>query len=471
MNKFIKKKSLSLYFIIISFGTLTVFFQINYDDLWLDEMSSFYIADPNLSLDQTLFRHRKFDWHNPPLFNLVLKEFFKITDYNPDYARYISFLFGVLAMSFFGILSYQIKKDNSFILSTLLACISIYIIKYSQELRPYSLLLLLSIINIYLYYKVINEFLQKNSSIIFLLFFFVMISLLNYSTNPFALIILFSQISNSLIRLLFFNKKDKLFFVSLIFILVLYLLTNYNYILYQISFTNYMLSADITNVIDGFYFPRFFGSKIMGYTYLLILVFLILYNQKKIFSDKNNYLLLLIVLLYSYLIPFIYGLLRTPVLHDRYIIFVLVPILILVSCLSTEISSKKIKNFIISLILILTLSNHYFEIFNRKINKPEFKEMIKYIKTKNIEKNIIFYDNTETSIFVFNYLKNLTPTMQSDFNLFQFNNNLPKDLKTFWLICYTPRVNFNCNLSDTKNLELIDEEKKYLIEAKLYKFN
>ena len=471
MFKFIKNKSLLLYFIIISFGSLTVFFQINFDDLWLDEMSSFYIADPNLSLDQTLFRHKKFDWHNPPLFNLVLKEFFKVADYNPDYARYISFVFGIFAMSFFGILSYQIKKDNSFILSTLLACISIYIIKYSQELRPYSLLLLLSIINIYLYYKIINEILKKNLSIFFYLFFFVVISLLNYSTNPFALIILFSQISNSFIRLVFFNKKDKLFLVSLIFVLVLYLLTNYNYILYQISFTNYMLSTDIINVIDGFYFPRFFGSKIMGYTYLLILSFLILYNKKKIFSDKNNYFLLFIILIYSYLIPFIYGLLRTPVLHDRYIIFVLIPILILVSCLSNEISSKKIKNFIISLILILTLSNHYLEIFNRKINKPEFKEMIKYIKTKNIEKNIILYDNTETSIFVFNYLKHLTPTMQDDFNLFQFNSNLPKDLKSFWLICYTPRVNFNCNLSNTKKLELIDEEEKYLIEAKLYKLN
>ena len=64
-------------------------------------------------------------------FNLVLKEFFKVANYNPDYARYISFVFGIFAMSFFGILSYQIKKDNSFILSTLLACISIYIIKYS----------------------------------------------------------------------------------------------------------------------------------------------------------------------------------------------------------------------------------------------------------------------------------------------------------------------------------------------------
>ena len=220
MFKFIKNKSLLLYFIIISFGSFTVFFQINFDDLWLDEMSSFYIADPNLSLDQTLFRHKKFDWHNPPLFNLVLKEFFKVADYNPDYARYISFVFGIFAMSFFGILSYQIKKDNSFILSTLLACISIYIIKYSQELRPYSLLLLLSIINIYLYYKIINEILKKNLSIFFYLFFFVVISLLNYSTNPFALIILFSQISNSFIRLVFFNKKDKLFFVSLIFVLV-----------------------------------------------------------------------------------------------------------------------------------------------------------------------------------------------------------------------------------------------------------
>ena len=467
----LKKNSLLLYFVLILLGSLTVLFQINYEDLWLDEMSSFYIADPSLSLDQTLFRHKSFDYHNPPLFNLVLKEFLKITNYNPDYARYISLIFGILAMSFFGILSYQIQKDNSFLLSTLLACISIYIIKYSQELRPYSLLLLSSIVNIYFYYKIIHESSKTNYTIYFSLFLFVLISLINYSTNPFALIILFSQISNSFIRLIFFNKKDKLFFISLTLIVIFYLASNYNYILYQISFKNFMLSSDIVNVIDGLYFPRFFGSKVMGYTYLVILFFLIIYNKKKIFFKENNYLLLFIILLYSYLIPLIYGLVRTPVFHDRYIIFVLIPTLILISSLSFELDSKKIRNFVIFLILTSTLTNHYIEIFKRKINKPEFKEIIKYIETKDIEKNIIFYDNTETSVFVFNYLKNLTPTIKRDFNLIRFENNLPKNFKRFWLICYTPRVNYNCNLPQNKNLDLIDKKVKHLVEAKLYELN
>ena len=139
--------------------------------------------------------------------------------------------------------------------------------------------------------------------------------------------------------------------------------------------------------------------------------------------------------------------------------------------MSFELDSKKIRNFVIFLILTSTLTNHYIEIFKRKINKPEFKEIIKYIETKDIEKNIIFYDNTETSVFVFNYLKNLTPTIKRDFNLIRFENNLPKNFKRFWLICYTPRVNYNCNLPQNKNLDLIDKKVKHLVEAKLYELN
>ena len=72
---------------------------------------------------------------------------------------------------------------------------------------------------------------------------------------------------------------------------------------------------------------------------------------------------------------------------------------------------------------------------------------------------------------VLNYLKNLTPGIKNDFNFAEFNNNLPKDLKKFWIICYTPQVNFDCNIPNSRNLELIDVKKKYLIEAKLYKLN
>ena len=209
----------------------------------------------------------------------------------------------------------------------------------------------------------------------------------------------------------------------------------------------------------------------MGYIYLLTLIYLLLFNRKLFYYKSSNYLLLFIIFIYSYLIPLIYSLIKTPVLHDRYIIFVIIPVILLISCLINEINSKKIKNFITFLILVSTLSNHYIEIFNRKIKKPEFREIINYIKIKGNEKYIFYFDNTESSILVLNYLKNLTPNTQNNFNFAKFNNNLPKDLKKFWLICYTPQVNFDCNIPNSRNSELIDVKKKYLIEAKLYQLN
>ncbi len=462
-----KKQSLLLYLFIVFVGIITIWFQLNYDDFWLDEMSSFWISDPFISFEETIYRHKNFDWHNPLLFNLILKEFLNFTGYDPSYARYLTLLFGSIVIIFFGILSREIKNDNSFLISTFLASISIYIIKYSQELRPYSLLLMLSIINIYLYYKITNQFIVKKKINNFVIISFVVISTMNYSTNPFSLIILFSQITNSLSNFLFFKKKDKFFFFSLFPIIFFYFLLNFDYILLQLNFNEYMLSSDIKNVIDGLYFPRFFGSKIMGYLYLVTLLFLIFYHRKKIFFKKNKYLLLFIIFLFSYLVPLLYALIKAPVLHDRYILFVLIPIILLISCLSAEIESKKIKTSIIFVILTSTLVNHYLEIFNREYKKPEFNNIIKEI-SKSSHKDIVFYDKTMTSNFVYNYFKNLNPQIQEDFNIYQFKNELPNKLSSFWLLCYTPRVDFNCNISSTKSWKLTETKKKFLIEAKLF---
>ena len=43
-----------IYFFIIILGILTIFYQLNFDDLWLDEMASFWIADPALSHSETI---------------------------------------------------------------------------------------------------------------------------------------------------------------------------------------------------------------------------------------------------------------------------------------------------------------------------------------------------------------------------------------------------------------------------------
>ena len=470
MFEMFKKKTLCIYLVIVFFGILTIWHQLNYENFWLDEMNSFWIADPKLSFEDSLIRQKKTDFHNPLLFNLTLKEFLNFTVYEPTNSRILPFIFGSISICFFGILSYQIKKDSSFLFTTFLASVSIYIIKYSQEVRPYSLLLMLSIINIFLFCIISNNVIKEKFYNFIILLIFIIISVLNYSTNPFALIILFSQITNLLYVSFYLNKKNNLLFFSLIPIIIFYFLLNSDYLVNQLSYSSYMLSPDIMNVIDGLYFPRFFGSKIMGYIYLITLLFLIFY-KKKIILQNNNYLLLVIIFLFSYFIPLTYGLIRTPVLHDRYIIFVLIPVILLISCLANEITSNKIKNSIFFILIVSTLCNHYLEIVNRKNTKPEFVNLIKHIKDSSSEKNIIIYDKFPTSNLVFNYLNNLEPSILKNLNLIQYKDNLPKDVSSFWLLCYTPNKEFNCNISETKIWKPQIVNKKYLVEAKLFKLN
>ena len=112
----------------------------------------------------------------------------------------------------------------------------------------------------------------------------------------------------------------------------------------------------------NYYFSRFFGSKIMGLVYLSTLIFLIIHLKKKIFLTSNNYLLLIFIFLFSYIIPLVYGFIKMPILTDRYIVFVLIPILILISSLIFEISNKKLKIFLLIFILVPTIINNYLEI-------------------------------------------------------------------------------------------------------------
>ena len=452
-----------VYLLLIIIGILTILHQINFDDLWLDEMASFWVADPSLSYSEFIERQKLVDWHNPILFNIILKNFLKIVGYNPDLSRYLPFIFGALSFFVIGLISYQEKKDNSFILTTFLACSSIYIIKYSQELRPYSLLLFTSSLNIFFYIRLLKETEKKVTST----FFFILSSVLNYSVNPFALIIFFSQIFYSFFCFTYFRNSIKKYLVIYIIIFFFYLVFNYDYLLYQITFESYMLSGDIKNVIDGLYFPRFFGSKIMGYFFLILLIFLILNKRKSFFLNNNNYLFFFIMIIFTYLVPFAYGLIRTPVLHDRYIIFVLIPIFVMIPLLISEIKNNKMRRYLVTFIVLMTLSNHYIEIFQRLNTKPEFKKTLEHINNKKGE-NIIL-NLQEPSFMVLNYIKNLQ-TSKLNFIFSQYDDPLPKK-KNFWLLCYSTDPNFVCEFKNNNNLKIIDTKKNLFLEAKLYSIN
>ena len=461
MFNYLKLNKNFFYILFIIIGILTIFYQINFEDFWLDEMQSFWIADPEFFWKETAQRH-KYDYHNPILFNLVLKYFLDLVGYNPEIARYLPLIFGSLFLIIIGPITYQIKKDNTFLLTTLLACLSIYIIKYSQEVRPYSLLLLTSALNIYFFLNLLNKVVNNNRNTIFFIFF----SVINYSTNPFSLIIFFSQIFFIFYKYLLFKEKYIFLNISFLLICIFYLLFNYNYILFQISFDNYELSSDIMNVLDGLYFPRFFGSKIMGYFYLILLLFLIIKLRKKIFLENNNYLFFLTIIFFSYLIPLLYGILNTPVLHDRYIIFILIPIFVLISCLLNDLRNNYIKRILISLLILLTAGNHLIEIFDRPKTKPQFNFVFNQIKRTD-NNNIFLYNPRGTSIFVINYLKNIDPNIEKELNFYEYKN-LNENINSFWFLCYMPEVNFECKSNEKNNFKISEQIKTRLVNAYYY---
>ena len=68
--------SLSIFFILI--GIFLRFYQLNFENYWLDELADFWVADPNITLHATFVRRELVDDQTPYLFQLFLKNLFKI---------------------------------------------------------------------------------------------------------------------------------------------------------------------------------------------------------------------------------------------------------------------------------------------------------------------------------------------------------------------------------------------------------
>ena len=206
----------------------------------------------------------------------------------------------------------------------------------------------------------------------------------------------------------------------------------------------------------------------MGLIYLFTLFFLIIRFKKKILFTSNNYLLLVFILFFSYTIPLFYGFIRLPVLTDRYIIFVLIPIIILISSLIFEINNKKLKIFLLISILIPTIINNYIEIQFRENTKPEFTKLLNNLESHEI-KNLTLHAPKVIDEIIKNYILSVKEFKNNNFKIHNIDN-ISSDVKMLWVICYEPVMNFDCSISSDKQISwILNETKKlHLLNVKLY---
>ena len=462
-----------IYFLIFIFflGFFLRLYNINFEDLWFDEQASFLVANPNLSHNETILLSKNLDNGTSIFFNLILKKFFEFFGYDPNIGRIFTVLIGAFSIPALSYLAYQIKKNNGYMLVAFLSSINWYLISYSQELRPYSLLFLLSILSIIFFLRLIDD----DKKIINLNFFlFILISSLAAATHIFFFIILFSQFIFLVINRLEIKSYFYTKLLSLIFIPIIYLFLMYDSFILQLQLTNqdFWIQQVKLEFFVNFFFSRFFGSKIMGLIYLLTLFYLIIIQRKVIFKFSSKYFFLFLLLFFSYFLPLVYSLFKQPILTDRYIIFVLIPILIIISTLILEIKISKVKITLLIVLLISTVTNNYIEIFQREVSKPEFKNTIKYIINTKTNNNIfVLAEHKIHQKIVSNYSKAII--LKENIN-YKFLNEIKSDgIDEFWVLCYEPLNQFKCDLKKIYSEKFTKKDRVNfkLISATLYKKN
>jgi hypothetical protein len=426
------------YFILIFI--IGIFFRnhnINFDDFWVDEISTFWISNPNIDIF-TSYKNNSSLELQPVFYNFAMRIFYSIFGYNDDYGRYVSSVFSSLSILSISYISWIISKNRSYLLVAFLVSFNIYLISYSHEMRVYSLIFFLISLSILFY------FLSLKKENFINIFFLNLTILLSIFLHPFSLILLFS-ISIHIFLLFTYNK---IFFKKISFTIVGIFLASIVY--YYFHFKNlipnnseayFFLKGLNLKFITNMYFSKFFGSRIVGVCFLLLFILAIKRLLRKI-VDLKEVSFLLILFLFSYTLPIIYGYLFHPIIQPKYIIFVLIPIILIISEFIFDLN-KKPQIILISFVLILTIGNliteqsikQYF--FERPPHKPEINKSLYLINNSNYKDYLIKvdpYDNVKIpwTFAVKNYLVFLQKKNKLNLNYLE---DISQISNYAWIIC------------------------------------
>ena len=167
-------------------------------------------------------------------------------------------------------------------------------------------------------------------------FYFFFSFIYKHFSTPVRISNFFFNLLSSVVRFLNKHNYSAKVLTSLIIIFTLSIIFYgnlfYDEIFSTTDYANWMKNPSLS-FYSNFYFSKYFGSRLVGGIFLIIFIYLIVKNFKIIIKNYF-FLLLFIIVIFSYAVPLIFGYLIKPVINARYVMFNLIPIILLTSSLA-----------------------------------------------------------------------------------------------------------------------------------------
>lgn len=351
--------------LLILFGSLFLgLFKID-KPIWIDEGYSIYISSYDFNF---LIESLKLDT-GPPLYYILLFLWIKIFGISEIAVRGLSvscYLLGIIATYYAALTIY--KNKNIGLISSILYCLSPLAFGQGQNARAYSLLSLLTIISMILFFKLFFDDLLTNQSI----FLYILVNCLGTFTHYWYVFSLFSHFA---IYWIFSNRKAwKTFFVTLVLSVLPFLLfwgsIAFGQMRDQKVKIDWMMPPTLytlLNTIINFYSYRENLEEGIIFYVLIVGMVLIAFDKGKIrlraipelkefFLQKLNLILILFVSL-SLLTPFFISQLRPIFMPTRQPILVLFAFALILGAMLEKFVHKSLVLFLLWCLLLNTTLN------------------------------------------------------------------------------------------------------------------
>ncbi|MBI1770271.1 MAG: glycosyltransferase family 39 protein [Bacteroidetes bacterium] len=373
--------------VILLVGFLLRMFDLETKGLWLDEIHSAVAADPDHTLAGVI-KHAEAD--QPPVYFIVLHEWYKMTSYGDFDGRLLSVIIGLLGILAMYFLGKEFKDHKLGIVAAFFTAINYFHIDHSRQVRFYPFLFLFALLSFLFFIRCL-----KNKRSIDFLWYTLFTSLL-LNTHYFGMVVFLSQ------------------FLLFLFIIIWKKITDIKFILQSsvsgifagLSFLHWLPVIVSDLQINAFhiasvkwyfliqYFYVYFGdpvsSIIFGILFLLAVRIIILRFKSRSHTIEDVVLVGWIVM--GFLIPLIYSWLKIPMLESKYT-FVVLPAILLIVALGFDIIQFKEWSFYLIPVLIFSLFFNalFFKRLYQISNPPEqWREVTREIMKSDKDTQWVF---------------------------------------------------------------------------------